>query len=114
MLALIATRDARLDRSYQLLHAFSYQSVLERGFALVRDGAGHPLRSAAAVQPGMPLDIEFADGCVGATAQSVRNVGEARSPPRRPSPRPEAAQAENAARRPLRPRQPVRLNTARC
>ena len=53
MLALIATRDARLERSYQLLRAFSYQSVLERGFALVRDGAGHPLRSAAAVQPGM-------------------------------------------------------------
>jgi exodeoxyribonuclease VII large subunit len=76
MLALIATREARLDRSYQLLRAFSYQSVLERGFALVRDGAGHPLRSAAAVQPGMPLDIEFADGCVGATAQSVRSAGE--------------------------------------
>jgi exodeoxyribonuclease VII large subunit len=77
MLAQIATRDARLERSYQLLRAFSYQSVLERGFALVRDGTGHPLRSAAAVQPGMPLDIEFADGSVGATAQSVRNVGDA-------------------------------------
>ena len=77
VLALFAVREARLDRTYQLLQAFSYQSVLERGFALVRDGVGRPLRSAAAVQPGMPLDIEFADGCVGATAQSVRNVGEA-------------------------------------
>jgi exodeoxyribonuclease VII large subunit len=76
MSALIAIRDARLERSYQLLRAFSYQSVLERGFALVRHD-GHPLRSAAAVQPGMGLDIEFADGCVGATAQSVRNVGTA-------------------------------------
>jgi exodeoxyribonuclease VII large subunit len=81
VLALIATRDARLERSYQLLRAFSYQSVLERGFALVRDGKGHPLRSAAAVQPGMPLDIEFTDGCVGATAQSVRNAGEAAPAP---------------------------------
>jgi len=70
--AAIATRAARLDRSHQLLRAFSYQSVLERGFALVRDGGGHPLRSATAVQPGMALDIEFADGCVGATAQDVR------------------------------------------
>ena len=77
MLALVATRDARLERSYQLLQAFSYQSVLKRGFALVRDSGGHPLRSAAAVQSGMPLDIEFADGCVGATAQSVRSTGEA-------------------------------------
>jgi exodeoxyribonuclease VII large subunit len=75
-LALVATRAARLDRSYQLLRAFSYQSVLERGFALIRDGGGHPLRSAASVQPGMALDIEFADGSVGATAQSVRNIGE--------------------------------------
>ena len=73
-LALIATRSARLDRSYQLLRAFSYQSVLERGFALVRDTGGRPMRSAAAVQPGMALDIEFADGCVGAMAQSVRKT----------------------------------------
>jgi len=27
------------------------------------------------VQPGMALDIEFADGCVGATAQDVRESG---------------------------------------
>ena len=73
--AAIATRTARLDRSHQLLRAFSYQSVLERGFALIRDGGGHPLRSATAVQPGMALDIEFADGCVGATAQDVRSSG---------------------------------------
>jgi exodeoxyribonuclease VII large subunit len=75
-MALIAARSTRLERSYQLLHAFSYQSVLKRGFALVRDGSGHPLRAAASVQPGMTLDIEFIDGCVGATAQSVRNLGE--------------------------------------
>jgi len=84
MRMLIATREARLERSYQLLRAFSYQSVLERGFALIRDGGGHPLRSAAVVAPGMPLDIEFADGCVGATAQSVRKTGEAA--PARPIP----------------------------
>jgi hypothetical protein len=28
----------------------------------------------------MNLDIEFTDGCVNATAQSVRNVGEAAPP----------------------------------
>jgi exodeoxyribonuclease VII large subunit len=71
-LALIAVHAARLERSYQLLRAFSYQSVLERGFALVRDAGGHPLRSVAAVHPGMALDIEFSDGCVDATAESVR------------------------------------------
>ena len=80
--AMIATRAARLDRAHQLLRAFSYQSVLERGFALVRDAAGHPLRAAAGVTPGMALDIEFADGCVGATAQSVRNVRGPAAPPK--------------------------------
>src|SRR5712672_843240 len=44
--ALMTLRATRLERSHQLLRAFSYQSVLSRGFALVRDDAGHPLRSA--------------------------------------------------------------------
>ncbi len=73
-LALLANRAARLERSHQLLRAFSYQSVLQRGFALVRDDAGHPLRAAASIAAGMKLDIEFADGCVSATAEGVRNL----------------------------------------
>ena len=68
VLALMTIRATRLERSHQLLRAFSYQSVLSRGFALVRDGAGHPLRSAMAVSAGARLDIEFADGRVGAVA----------------------------------------------
>jgi exodeoxyribonuclease VII large subunit len=51
-----------------LLAAFSYRGVLARGFTLVRDAAGRPLRSAAAVAAGMPIEIEFADGRVGAHA----------------------------------------------
>ncbi len=86
VLALIAAREARLDRSYQLLRAFSYQSVLERGFALVRDKTGHPLRAAASVKPGMPLDIEFSDGCVGATAEGVRTAPAPIEPPVRALP----------------------------
>jgi exodeoxyribonuclease VII large subunit len=68
---LLDNRAARLERAGQLLTALSYRGVLSRGFALVRDAGGHPLRTAAAVQPGTPLDIEFADGRVGATAQGV-------------------------------------------
>ncbi len=84
VLALIAARVTRLERSHELLRAFSYQSVLDRGFALVRDGAGQPLRSATAVKPGMPLDIEFSDGSVGATAQSVRGTGAPAAAPVKP------------------------------
>ena len=56
---LLDNRAARMERAGQLLGAFSYRGVLSRGFALVRDGEGHPLRTATSVQPGAPLDIEF-------------------------------------------------------
>ena len=58
----------RVSSAEQLLKAFSYQGVLKRGYALVRDDEGHPLRSAAAVTSRMRLDIEFSDGRVGAVA----------------------------------------------
>jgi exodeoxyribonuclease VII large subunit len=74
---------ARLDAAGQLLSAFSYRGVLERGFALVRDAEGRPLRSAAAVSTGMPLDIEFGDGRVGAVAGDARKMAPVPTPPRR-------------------------------
>ena len=46
---LLDNRDLRLERAGQLLTAFSYRGVLERGFALVRELDGNPLRRAAAV-----------------------------------------------------------------
>lgn len=68
MLTLLAQRGARLERAERLLAAFSYREVLKRGFALVRDGEGQPLRGAAGVTSGERLDIEFADGHVAAVA----------------------------------------------
>jgi exodeoxyribonuclease VII large subunit len=70
VVTLIDRQDARLERVGQLLAALSYHGVLARGFALVRAEGGEPLRTAAAVSPGVRLDIEFADGHVGATADS--------------------------------------------
>ena len=61
-------RADRVLAAGQLLAAYSYHGVLARGFALVRDGEGHPLRSAAAVTSGMRLDIEFSDGRISGTA----------------------------------------------
>jgi len=63
----IERRVQRLRSAGHLLAAFSYRGVLARGFALVRDGEGHPLHSAAAVGGGAHLEIEFSDGRVGAT-----------------------------------------------
>jgi len=64
--------DARVTHSGQLLSALSYRSVLERGFALVRDEGGHPVHAAAQVGPAARLSIEFADGRVDATADTDR------------------------------------------
>jgi len=64
--------DARVAHRGQLLSALSYRSVLERGFALVRDDSDHPVHAAAQVGPTARLSIEFADGRVGATADTDR------------------------------------------
>jgi exodeoxyribonuclease VII large subunit len=65
---LLHRHAANVERAGQLLEALSYQAVLRRGFALVRGPDARPLHSAAAVTSGLRLDIEFADGRVGATA----------------------------------------------
>jgi exodeoxyribonuclease VII large subunit len=61
-------RLTRLAAAAQVLSAVSYRSVLERGFALVRDAAGAPLPRASAIAPHQPLRIEFADGEIAASA----------------------------------------------
>ncbi len=57
---------AQLDTQASLLQAMSYQSVLKRGYALVRNAEGQAVRAAAALRPGERIDIEFADGHVAA------------------------------------------------
>jgi len=84
--------DQRLRSAGQLLNAYSYRGVLGRGFALVRDGEGRPLRSAAAVASGARLDIEFADGRVGAVAD-----GESRPEPVPPRPKPRRGSGEGGS-----------------
>ena len=63
---LLLARHNRLERAGALLESFSYQRVLERGFVLVFDRAGHALTARAAVKPQMAVRIRFADGEAGA------------------------------------------------
>jgi exodeoxyribonuclease VII large subunit len=63
---------ARLDGTGARLESVSPLAVLQRGYALVSDPAGHPLTSAGAVKPGARLKLRFADGEVGATADGGR------------------------------------------
>lgn len=86
---LLARRRDRLASAAKLLSALSYRSVLERGFALVRDAAGEPVRRAAGLSAGMGVTIEFADG------RAVATVGGDGTPAgAAPGPSREAAAAE--------------------
>lgn len=79
--AVIERRAAMVSRAGGILSALSYHGVLARGFALVRDLEGRPVRSAAGIGGGTPLDIEFADGHVAAVVQTPATaVADAASP----------------------------------
>ena len=86
-------RTDRLGSLAQLFGSLSYKSVLARGFALVRDGAGAPLRQAAGVASGMAISIEFADGRIAA----VTGEGGAAAPaPLKPKLRPTRSGGEGS------------------
>ncbi|MGX1166611.1 exodeoxyribonuclease VII large subunit [Bradyrhizobium sp. USDA 372] len=93
--------EARVENSGKLLSALSYRSVLARGFALVRDEAGHPVHAADAIGPGARLEIEFADGRVGATADADRPAPAAKPAPAQP--KPAAQETKPALRRVAKP-----------
>jgi exodeoxyribonuclease VII large subunit len=78
----LEARWARCERDAQLLAAFSYRSVLARGFTLVRDKSGRPMRTAAGLAIGAPIGIEFADGSVSARVEAVQTTP--RQEPARP------------------------------
>jgi exodeoxyribonuclease VII large subunit len=69
VLALVRQRRAVLDGLSARLESASYQSVLARGFALVRDVEGHAVTAAAKVSPGQALRLAFADGDVRVQAE---------------------------------------------
>jgi exodeoxyribonuclease VII large subunit len=78
--ALLRQKRAVLDGLAARLESASYQSVLARGFALVRDTDGHAITAAARITPGQALRLAFADGETRAVADGT--------PPRRKGPAP--------------------------
>jgi exodeoxyribonuclease VII large subunit len=67
-----------------MLASLSYQSVLKRGFALVRDSEGRAVRSIGGLEAGSRVAIELTDGRAGASITSV----ESSSPERTEAPKP--------------------------
>jgi exodeoxyribonuclease VII large subunit len=60
-----------LDARAQMLASLSYQRVLKRGFAVVRDAEGRAVRSVSGLMPGARVAMELADGRAGASITSV-------------------------------------------
>lgn len=58
----------QLEASGRLLESLSHKGVLARGFALVRNKEGAPLRRANQITAGQSLALEFTDGQVNAVA----------------------------------------------
>lgn len=76
----LAKSSDRLATARSLLASYSYQGVLARGFALVRDEKGRPLTSAKDARAKSSIDIEFKDGRAAAMV-----VGEGAAGPKRGS-----------------------------
>jgi exodeoxyribonuclease VII large subunit len=85
-IAVRLAREAERVRALDaMLGSLGYKAVLARGYALVRDGAGRPLRSAAAVAPAQTLAVEFADGTVRAVAEGTKGKRRSQDLPAQPS-----------------------------
>jgi len=74
----------QVDQFGKLLESYSFHSVLNRGFALVRDQDGQPVLAAAGTEAGETISIEFSDGKVGArVTDGVRTAAKPAATPRK-------------------------------
>lgn len=55
-------KRSRLFRAESLLRSLSPESILNRGFAIVRDDVGRPITSRKSIQPGDKVTAQFKDG----------------------------------------------------
>ena len=62
----VKAHATRLENVSALLESYSYQRVLDRGFALMADGDGKTVASVTAVAPGDDISLRLSDGAVGA------------------------------------------------
>ncbi|MBI1383626.1 MAG: exodeoxyribonuclease VII large subunit [Rhizobiales bacterium] len=65
----LAQSRRQLEANGKLLESLSYQGVLARGYAVVRNASGVPVARVAGIGEGDRLEIELADGRIGAVAE---------------------------------------------
>ncbi|MBT7942879.1 MAG: exodeoxyribonuclease VII large subunit, partial [Alphaproteobacteria bacterium] len=76
--SIVTERRGDLKQASALLESFSYQRVLERGFALVTGDGDSPIDSVKKLSPGMPVSMRFQDGQTGATVNGAAPTGKTR------------------------------------
>ncbi|MGI9464152.1 MAG: exodeoxyribonuclease VII large subunit, partial [Aestuariivirgaceae bacterium] len=79
----LETRTQRLAASTKLLGSLSYERVVQRGFAVIRNEKDVPLSSAGAARKAGRLSLEFHDGRVGVLVDGAKP--EKRAPKSKPA-----------------------------
>jgi exodeoxyribonuclease VII large subunit len=67
---LIDRNRARLATQGQLLESVGYQAVLKRGYALLTDETGKPVRSIHDAKPGNRMTVSLSDGAITVRVES--------------------------------------------
>ncbi len=81
----LAQLSDRLNRATGLLEAYSYQGVLQRGYALVTDDKGKVVRSKDSPSSGDRVTLTFADGDRGAVIDGEGGGSKPMSKPKKKS-----------------------------
>ncbi len=72
---MLSRKNDQLQSETKLLAALGYKSILARGFAVLRDEKGVPLRGVTNIKPAAALQIEMADGKLQVTATPAKPQG---------------------------------------
>ncbi len=64
----ITRTKARYDQANRLLGSLSYKSILDRGYAVIRNTKDIPVASAANIKSGEAFSVELKDGSISAVA----------------------------------------------
>jgi exodeoxyribonuclease VII large subunit len=79
---ILARAGDRLATVWKLVDSLSYKRIIDRGFALVTDEAGHIVRSRDAVRPGQLLVVDVSDGSFGVNVSGAPAQRKKPRPPR--------------------------------
>jgi len=77
---LIEKKQQHFVNLNRLLATVDYKNILKRGFALVLDETGHPVKETAAIKKDHRLLLRFSDGDIAVQALSIRQKEEKNSP----------------------------------